>query len=373
MASPQNSSDGIVRLAVSSLLSPPEPKRVDDLSPAMGPNPIRTPLMSFSSANVLPPISSLTSVAGAGSTGLPPSPPISPHTVLQKEDHNGQMGLNDNGLRDPQLFRPSDAAPAIPENMPLFPQEQVDPVVDRIVSDHIARRPSNKTVTGPTRDEYFLAISCVAKGFNRDPMAYYKREREILEQRYGFSRVVKPKSKLKRLAPAPINGTKKPRSIATQPRTPRVKRTPATKVRHSFDATSPTPAKAPRQPTNRDDVDYHALPDYAPPLSSLPNGHKALKAEWKGQMLDLSQDPDRDLLHEAEIHLAATLRLSCATYLCSKRRIFQARLEALRIGKEFRKTDAQQACKIDVNKASKLWSAYDRVGWFNPAHFASIL
>jgi len=42
------------------------------------------------------------------------------------------------------------------------------------------------------------------------------------------------------------------------------------------------------------------------------------------------------------------------------------RIDALRIGKEFRKTDAQQACKIDVNKASKLWSAFDKVGWLDP-------
>ncbi|KAF5016863.1 hypothetical protein F66182_11323 [Fusarium sp. NRRL 66182] len=90
-------------------------------------------------------------------------------------------------------------------------------------------------------------------------------------------------------------------------------------------------------------------------------------------MLDLSNDPDRNLLDPAEVNLAATLRLSCATYLCSKRRIFEARVKALSIGKEFRKTDAQQACKIDVNKASKLWTAYDRVGWFKPEHFIRFL
>ncbi len=123
--------------------------------------------------------------------------------------------------------------------------------------------------------------------------------------------------------------------------------------------------------TSREDVDFNALPDFAPPTSTLPpNNPRALKAEWRGQPLDLTNDPHRHLLHVAELHLASTLRLSCATYLCSKRRIFMARLDALRIGKEFRKTDSQQACKIDVNKASKLWSAYDRVGWFAPEHFA---
>jgi hypothetical protein len=63
--------------------------------------------------------------------------------------------------------------------------------------------------------------------------------------------------------------------------------------------------------------------------------------------------------------LAANLRLDAATYLTSKRRMFIARLNCLKISKEFRKTDAQQACKIDVNKASKLWTAFDKVGWLD--------
>ena len=124
-----------------------------------------------------------------------------------------------------------------------------------------------------------------------------------------------------------------------------------------------------------EDVDYAVIPDYSPPLSTLPlNNPKSLKADWQSNnVLDLSHDPDRHVLHEAELNLAGTLRLTCATYLCSKRRIFAARLHALRIGKEFRKTDAQQACKIDVNKASKLWTAYDKVGWFNSKYFEKLL
>ncbi|KAK8099068.1 SWIRM domain-containing protein [Apiospora kogelbergensis] len=57
---------------------------------------------------------------------------------------------------------------------------------------------------------------------------------------------------------------------------------------------------------------------------------------------------------EGLLVLAANLRLDCATYLTSKRRMFMKRLNCLRIGKDFGKTDTQQACKINVNKASKL-------------------
>lgn len=35
----------------------------------------------------------------------------------------------------------------------------------------------------------------------------------------------------------------------------------------------------------------------------------------------------------------------------------------MRKGKESRNTDSQIAFKIDVNKASKLWSAFGKIGW----------
>jgi hypothetical protein len=115
----------------------------------------------------------------------------------------------------------------------------------------------------------------------------------------------------------------------------------------------------------REDKDFNALPDYCPPLSTLPNKPNSLKVDWRGAPIDLRADPHAHLLHPDEVHLAANLRLDCATYLTSKRRIFMKRIEAFNINKEFRKTDAQQACKIDVNKASKLWSAFDKVGWLD--------
>jgi hypothetical protein len=196
------------------------------------------------------------------------------------------------------------------------------------------------------------------RGALRSP--YWRTEAAGLEETRTCSlfRPRQPKIALARLPPR-------------APRVPKAKRTPLVEMYTSFDSSPPAASPKPARPaTNRDDTDYNALPDYCPPLDTLPKGNpKCLKAEWKGTVLDLSNDPDRHMLHEAEVNLAATLRLNCATYLCSKRRVFQARIEALRIGKEFRKTDAQQACKIDVNKASKLWQSYEKVGWFNPDYF----
>lgn len=123
---------------------------------------------------------------------------------------------------------------------------------------------------------------------------------------------------------------------------------------------------------NRQDWDYHSLPDYSPPTSTLDGGNPKLlfKLDWSpNNKLDLSSDPDRHLLHEAEIHLASALRLSCAKYLCAKRRMFKGRLQSLKMGREGWKTDAQKSCKISMNKASKMCLAYENVGWFKAEHF----
>ncbi|CAK7238674.1 MAG: hypothetical protein STHCBS139747_000092 [Sporothrix thermara] len=135
---------------------------------------------------------------------------------------------------------------------------------------------------------------------------------------------------------------------------------------------SPEP-RTRNSPPNREDKDFGSLPDYCPSLSTLPERTNLLKVEWKGTPLDLSHDPFKHLLHTDELGLAAGLRLDCATYLTSKRRIFIRRLECARLPKEFRKTDAQQACNIDVNKASKLWTAYDKVGWLRIEHIHKFL
>lgn len=179
-------------------------------------------------------------------------------------------------------------------------------------------------------------------------------------------------SKIRALAPARKQmPTSAPYKIQRTPRTPKV--TPKARgVGYEAFARaqeagilSPSPvATRTRQPATREDIDFSAIPDYCPPLSTL-NENSKFKVEWKGTRLDLSNDPHKDLLHPAEIHLASVLRLSCASYLTSKRRIFEMKVERTRVGLKFQKTDSQKACKIDVNKASKLWLAYSSIGWFD--------
>lgn len=141
---------------------------------------------------------------------------------------------------------------------------------------------------------------------------------------------------------------------------------PTTPVRqYRSNASSPAPSKV-------HDMALSQITDYSPSADALPN-NKALRAEWKGVPMDLSQDPNIHLMHPAEIHLASVLRLPADIYLDSKRRLFAEKVHRLRQGLPFRRTDSQKACRIDVNKASRLFSAYEKVGWLDDAHFKKYL
>ncbi|KZF20713.1 hypothetical protein L228DRAFT_270007 [Xylona heveae TC161] len=386
--------------SVSSLISPPEPKPYDSFSSPTMQDKMSLPGIapSYATENTLPPIYN-SQCRGTPYVEVLPSPPVSPWANDARKPEGRFRGdsITEDGsvqgenIHDPPLFSSrhnSDAGLA--PDVPLFPPQPIDPNVDALVSRHMASHlvQFNGRLSQPTRDEYLLALSCIPKiseRVNRNPQGWLKRERDILDERFGQAQRVwkRPATKsFVKLAPAPAGAKHDSvpaarntvRPARTAPRQPKVKRTPPTKVLDSFASTVPATPKQRAIGTSREDTDYVSLPDYSPPTSSLPKSNpKILKADWRGQVLDLSNDPDRHMLHEAEVNLAATLRLSCATYLCSKRRIFQARLQALRIGKEFRKTDSQQACKIDVNKASKLWTAYERVGWFKREHFEKYL
>lgn len=119
-------------------------------------------------------------------------------------------------------------------------------------------------------------------------------------------------------------------------------------------------------------MSWQGLPDYCPPLDTLPN-ERCLKVEWKGSPMNLSRDPLRQLLHPAELALAQVLRLPCDLYLDSKRRFFLEKVHRLKRGLPFRRTDAQKACKIDVNKASRLYAAFEKVGWLKDSNFTRFM
>jgi hypothetical protein len=123
------------------------------------------------------------------------------------------------------------------------------------------------------------------------------------------------------------------------------------------------------------DAEWAKLVDYCPDTASLDApGAQKLRVVWSSsETLDLSNDPDAQFMHPQEIALAATLRFHCNQYLINKRRIFKAKVRALEEGKAFNKTACQQCTAMDVNKASKLWAAFEEVGWFDEHWFRRFL
>ena len=373
--------------SIANLMSPPEAKPLESFSLTPSKSPSTANTREFSPEDTLAPMASHHTPETKMRVLL--SPPVSPwqdRRYKQEKDshaHRPSHIRKTSDLKDPVLYADSEIGSTYEE--PLFPQEPVantEALITKHMSMHLNQF-KNK-LNQPTRDEYRLALACVptiGAHYNRNPGAYVKRQREEQENEYWQVKRIcaQPGAKAApvAIAPAPKPGKRAIKPMTPRPAAPRVKRTPKVSpmvklMNYPSKGRSETPDHA--SGAKREDVDYNALPDYAPPTSTLPSNPKILKADWpSSNVLNLSNDPDRHMLHEAEINLAATLRLTCATYLCSKRRIFDARLTALKIGKEFRKTDAQQACKIDVNKASKLWTAYDKVGWFEVDYFKKFL
>lgn len=347
-------------LDISNLMSPPEPPRFE----------------SFSQENNMKSMRIVGTSEGRRIPGpIPPlSPPISPAT--KAADHIPSTASSSRSpVRDPILYDVTGS----PLQQPLFIHDESH-AIQRIVDDHVVARPASLfTSTSPPQPEHYQLMlsfkSDVMRKYNENPRGWLQRERaQLIADRKASAR--QNRFRLQPILPAkpqPIRThaqrIAKPAKASKHVSPPRPIRSnpsaaPSISVVHRV---SPTPDQSSRRVVapNREDKDFESLPNYCPPTSSLPSKPNSLKVDWKGAPIDLGGDPHRHLLHLDEVSLAANLRLDCATYLTSKRRMFVRRLECLRVGKEFRKTDAQQACKIDVNKASKLWTAFEKVGWLD--------
>jgi hypothetical protein len=284
------------------------------------------------------------------------SPPPSPYT-------KGVLTTTEPApTSDPTLYSAPNS-PALASQTPLFADAEQ-------FADIISER-ATMNGPGPSAQDYTVFISAAFELHRQDPGKWLEREKRFMAnvptQWASLNRVQKGPTGVSRigriLAPA-----RKQVPKSSHVKVQRLPRTPKPKFTESFSpAGTISPSSAvvrTRPPATREDTDFNSIPDFCPPLSTLTETSK-FRVEWKGTPLDLSTDPHKHLLHPAEIHLASVLRLSCASYLTSKRRIFRDKIERSRLSMEFRKTDSQKACKIDVNKASKLWTAYDKIGWFD--------
>ncbi|EGX88657.1 SWIRM domain protein [Cordyceps militaris CM01] len=316
---------------------------------------------------------------------LPMSPPISPCSKPIQPSANAPATPPNQVVKDPVLYPTDETSPASPSQQPLFALTEIDqPNID----NHIRTRSAStfNGVAPPERRDYELVNYMmihfrpqVMEHYKRDPRGWLRRQRA---QVIADNKISALHQKHRRILPATkaASPAKPARKATDRVSKPKVTTRPARNsvsstssggaVARPAKRTSATPEPSRRNaPSNREDKDFNSIPDYCPSTSTLPPRANCLKVDWKGPFIDLNGDPFAHLCHREEILLAGILRLDCATYLTSKRRIFERRVQCLRANKEFRKTDAQQACKIDVNKASKLWTAFEKVGWLAPSLF----
>ena len=364
-------------------MSPPEPKPLDSFG------------NSTASANKPNKVRSLRELcnvekdsSGNNAKGFP-SPPDSPwrklgNGIVQDQENKAQADPKI-ASKDPVLY-PNDGDYSI--QGPLFDQlneeDERSKLVEEYMRCHSVIPKSKGTQTRrfqmPTKDEYMLVASCIPKTndyLRQDASACLKRNRKEADEHYRLTKRPRLGSKGKCF---PNIGQKVQEQAKEQANTGKkaIPRAPRPSARKSAThATVPrlrpegAPFKraSPAKKAEPQSVDFNQIPDFSPSLADLPNHSKALSVEWNGHAMDLSGDPNRHMLHEAEAYLASRLRLNCALYLCVKRRIFVGRVNNFVKGKKFTKTDAQACGHIDVNKSSRIWMAYDKVGWFDRKYF----
>lgn len=298
---------------------------------------------------------------------------------------------------------------------PLFQQSRATSLVqDQIITDHMSQaRRAHPDRELPTRQEYELMCTAIVMPCQDMWTEYFADTREYLRARRAelaeqdaarksrHEQIAKEHSKVAqvpRQQDRPYVQPRRhiqPKPLAARASSPAAAATTVniidaiTGPRHPIRVEKPKKKPQKRQPSKSvpehpgapetseikatDDKkpvkDWASLPDYCPPLESFPSPAPTLKLDWKGTPSDLRNDPLRHLLHPAELQVASTLKLDCATYLTTKRLIFIGRLKYYHDGKVFKKTHAQKAGNIDVNKASRLHTAFDTWGWFHRDHF----
>lgn len=217
---------------------------------------------------------------------------------------------------------------------------------------------------GPSDSDYGIFIGAAWRMCKADPRKWWDQEARYRE-------VMKSYKNKASAAPGryhPYSAAQRP-AAHQAPAAPKPPRRSKAKATGDDAGTSPAPAQRVRHAApNREDSNWQELPDICPDTKTLDGKIKLFAIDWRGTPLPIENELYFDQLHPAEAKLASILRLTPAIYLSSKRRMFIGKLHRVQAGKEFRKTDAQKACAIDVNKASRLWQAFEKVGWLDVKH-----
>jgi hypothetical protein len=336
---------------ISTLMSPPETELIQSFDTPTKPPQLHTMASMDSPMPKMNFIRAVRKSPEPETTRQPPSPPESPAVQLQRGNYHGLPPPPqpvEEDLRDPLLYPTAtsevSAAPSPDSGSALFPaateqEKEIETAIEKHIRNNAGRfvkrkskgiskaDTSDEPYEMPSRDDYRLAaslVSTVGYNYNQDPLAYFKYIQAENAKYYPLSRrlgarpyhTTRP-AKQPKLPIARLSTSKVVKKTAA-PKAPRIAKKPATSQLPATQTTTP-PQNAPRtpkapshsrvraegatptrvrEPKKPIDYNFAALPDYSPPSSVLDNNPKALKVDWEGSALDLSNDPHRELLHE---------------------------------------------------------------------------
>lgn len=332
---------------------------------------------------------------------VPPSPPVSPE---KKPDNQVQTTTAGSSVKDPILYPEELSSPI----QPLFNNNRRYSVNANDITRHInarRRKPLKYGVQAPERLDYehFAHVVTLWSGAyerlttDAQRAAYQRAElAQVISDHKArqAARVVakptkRPTTSHKLLKAKPDRTSITVKDVvasATGPRNSDKITKPvrqATKPRAKASPAAAEEKKSKSTKTQTVDIDYNHIPDYCPPLDILDAKKMSIQTVSNPRPFEDAELHLLPLLHPQEQDLARNLRIGPATYLTTKRRIFVDRLFFYHFEKEvqqeqeaegtrdrlfvkdFKKTHAQFAGKIDVNKSSKLHEAFDSVGWFD--------
>lgn len=111
-----------------------------------------------------------------------------------------------------------------------------------------------------------------------------------------------------------------------------------------------------------------SIPNFEPSFTGIPKRTIERAIKKAGCVVNVSSSKDfggTDLLHgfdSREILIMKAFKLTPLQYADTKRRFFAEKARRTMLSVSFKKTDAQKACRIDVNKASKLYEVFGSLG-----------
>lgn len=325
------------------------------------------------------------------------SPPTSPAFVAGSHDDKLR---NRPVMHDRPLF-PRDRHAQDANEEPLFRHEQLRRAStqssDEIITHHEEKRRDSAQSASPTREEYDLAaefalrmatpvtFKCV-DAYRADPKRYIQKQFDDLAaypvrvpqsaagKKRGRDHVENTEESEQ---PAKKARTRRPASTAeklpmSKPQKTRAapRKAPFSKpaVRTSL-ATTPDNSRTKNSPEEKKTVPdelYDTIENHSP------DPHRLNEPDIARRFINASKHlttqklvdgmPFAEKLHPVERIAASWLHLSPNRYLLCKRKIL---LAAFDLGEPLNKTKAQKACSIDVNKSSRLHSAFELAGWFD--------